>query len=228
MPFPAESAIISPRSIHMGSGRLAERIASGEPSRWCIVRSRERRDSCGAESANPPRSQAAGRAAFAAEAGDASGAGRGGRAHQRRRRSARRGSGPARTLERGAQSAVSPKSRPMSTCSIAASAGAIRRGCGSTLSLMSPWGATSASTVSCTTPAFGRRVLAESHEIPDIVRAVTDYVARRLVERQRALDEDPEFIMRVRARRRERERRRRRWRAVRRAGVRLRDRARDA
>src|ERR1700684_1612601 len=43
----------------------------------------------------------------------------------------------------------------------------------------------------------GRRVLAESHEIPDIVQAVTSYVARRLVERQRALDEDPEFVTRV-------------------------------
>src|ERR1700683_132613 len=37
----------------------------------------------------------------------------------------------------------------------------------------------------------GRHVLAESHEISDIVTAVTRYVARRLVERQRALDEDP-------------------------------------
>ncbi len=44
---------------------------------------------------------------------------------------------------------------------------------------------------------IGRRVLAESHEIADIVKAVTDYVARRLVERQRALDEDPEFVTRV-------------------------------
>src|SRR5580693_2718365 len=36
----------------------------------------------------------------------------------------------------------------------------------------------------------GRRVLAESHDIADIVHAATEYVARRLVERQRALDED--------------------------------------
>jgi len=43
----------------------------------------------------------------------------------------------------------------------------------------------------------GRRVLAESHEIADIVKAVTDYVARRLVERERALDEDPEFVTRI-------------------------------
>ena len=60
----------------------------------------------------------------------------------------------------------------------------------------------------------GRRVLAESHEIPDIVQAVTTYVARRIVERQRALDEDPEFIQRVAVSVAERERRRRRWRAL--------------
>src|SRR5580704_16573247 len=34
---------------------------------------------------------------------------------------------------------------------------------------------------------FGRIVLAESHESADIVQAVTDYVARRMVERERAL-----------------------------------------
>jgi len=43
----------------------------------------------------------------------------------------------------------------------------------------------------------GRRVLAESHEIADIVKAVTDYVARRLIERERALDEDSELMHRV-------------------------------
>ena len=59
----------------------------------------------------------------------------------------------------------------------------------------------------------GRRVLAESHEIADVVKAVTAYVARRLVERQRALDEDPEFIQRVTQTVALRERRRRRWRA---------------
>ena len=59
---------------------------------------------------------------------------------------------------------------------------------------------------------MGRHVLAESHEIPDIVAAVTTYVARRLVERQRALDEDPEFITRVARPEAARERRRRRWR----------------
>ncbi len=60
----------------------------------------------------------------------------------------------------------------------------------------------------------GRHVLAESHEIPDIVQAVTIYVARRIVERQRALDEDPQFIQRVARSVADRERRRRRWRAV--------------
>ena len=61
---------------------------------------------------------------------------------------------------------------------------------------------------------IGRRVLAESHEIQDIVKAVTGYVARRLIERERALDEDPEFITRVakpEAARTLRRRRRGRW-----------------
>jgi hypothetical protein len=58
----------------------------------------------------------------------------------------------------------------------------------------------------------GRRVLAESHGIPDIVQAVTSYVARRLVERQRALDEDPEFVTRVTRGEAGRQYRRRRWR----------------
>jgi hypothetical protein len=42
---------------------------------------------------------------------------------------------------------------------------------------------------------FGRIVLAESHEVPVIVEAVTDYVARRMVEREHALtpSEPPEL-----------------------------------
>ena len=60
----------------------------------------------------------------------------------------------------------------------------------------------------------GRHVLAESHDIQDIVQAVTSYVARRLVERQRALDEDPEYITRIPAPAARRERRARRWRAL--------------
>jgi hypothetical protein len=61
---------------------------------------------------------------------------------------------------------------------------------------------------------IGRRVLAESHEIPELGKAVTDYVARRLIERERALDEDPEFITRIarpEAARTLRRRRRRAW-----------------
>ncbi len=59
----------------------------------------------------------------------------------------------------------------------------------------------------------GRRVLAESHDIPDIVRAVTDYIARRLIERQRAFDEDPDYVNRVAPKVAAREYRRRRLRA---------------
>src|SRR6185437_5605245 len=34
---------------------------------------------------------------------------------------------------------------------------------------------------------YGRIVLAESHDVPVIVNAVTDYVARRIIEREHAL-----------------------------------------
>jgi hypothetical protein len=34
---------------------------------------------------------------------------------------------------------------------------------------------------------FGRIVIAESHDVPVIVDAVTDYVARRMIEREHAL-----------------------------------------
>ena len=37
---------------------------------------------------------------------------------------------------------------------------------------------------------YGRAVLAESYEVPALVEAVTRYVARRLVERERALADD--------------------------------------
>jgi CRP-like cAMP-binding protein len=37
---------------------------------------------------------------------------------------------------------------------------------------------------------YGRTVLAESYDVPEIVQAVTRYVARRLVERERALADD--------------------------------------
>ena len=38
---------------------------------------------------------------------------------------------------------------------------------------------------------YGRKVLAESNEIAEIVKAVTHYVALRLIERERALAADP-------------------------------------
>ena len=39
--------------------------------------------------------------------------------------------------------------------------------------------------------SFGRIVIAESHDVPVIVDAVTDYVARRMVEREHALAAPP-------------------------------------
>lgn len=61
---------------------------------------------------------------------------------------------------------------------------------------------------------YGRKVLAESFEIHQIVEAVTKYVARRLIERERALAED--FIPVLRGNRSEAQfqRRRRRWSAA--------------
>jgi len=34
---------------------------------------------------------------------------------------------------------------------------------------------------------FGRTVLAETHDVPSMVNAVTDYIARRMIEREQAL-----------------------------------------
>jgi hypothetical protein len=59
---------------------------------------------------------------------------------------------------------------------------------------------------------IGRHVLAESHEIPDIVQAVTTYVARRLIERQRALEDNLDLVSRIATSDARRYRRRRRWR----------------
>jgi hypothetical protein len=61
---------------------------------------------------------------------------------------------------------------------------------------------------------LGRGVLAESHDIPDIVKAVTTYVARRLVERQHALEADPILLSRVSDKVAQHYRRRRRWRTL--------------
>src|ERR1700760_5016456 len=51
---------------------------------------------------------------------------------------------------------------------------------------------------------YGRKVLAESHDVPVIVKAVTDYIARRMVEREQALATtiEPEAEEEARPRRR--------------------------
>jgi hypothetical protein len=62
---------------------------------------------------------------------------------------------------------------------------------------------------------FGRTVLAESYEVPAIVDAVTNYVARRLVERERALADDASSNQVVARRALALDRKKRRWSAVR-------------
>ncbi|MGH6788646.1 MAG: hypothetical protein ACRECC_03075 [Pseudolabrys sp.] len=62
---------------------------------------------------------------------------------------------------------------------------------------------------------YGRTVLAESYEVPQIVEAVTHYVARRLVERERALGDDPASSQMVARQMAKLERRHRRWRSFR-------------
>jgi hypothetical protein len=61
---------------------------------------------------------------------------------------------------------------------------------------------------------YGRAVLAESYEITEMAPAVTRYVARRLVERERALGDDAtsEIAMQTRL---QQEARNRRWRSFR-------------
>ncbi|MGA2892094.1 MAG: hypothetical protein ABSE22_04445 [Xanthobacteraceae bacterium] len=61
---------------------------------------------------------------------------------------------------------------------------------------------------------MGRHVLAESLEIPDIVQAVTAYVARRLIERQRTLADNPDLLARGAPKEAARQQRRRRRRAL--------------
>jgi hypothetical protein len=62
---------------------------------------------------------------------------------------------------------------------------------------------------------FGRTVLAESYEVQAIVDAVTNYVARRLVERERALADDASSNQIVARRAAELDRSNRRWSTVR-------------
>lgn len=62
---------------------------------------------------------------------------------------------------------------------------------------------------------YGRAVLAESYHVPEIVQAVTRYVARRLVERERALADDTPFGQATAQKMVEHEQRRGRLRAIR-------------
>ncbi len=62
---------------------------------------------------------------------------------------------------------------------------------------------------------YGRTVLAESYEVPDMVQAVTQYVARRLVERERALADDAAMGQASAQKVLQQERSRRRWAAFR-------------
>ncbi len=62
---------------------------------------------------------------------------------------------------------------------------------------------------------YGRAVLAEDYEAAEIVRAITRYVARRMVERERALADDAPFGQATAMKMVEHEQRRGRRRAVR-------------
>jgi hypothetical protein len=62
---------------------------------------------------------------------------------------------------------------------------------------------------------YGRAVLAESHEVSALVQAVTRYVARRLLERERALADDAPFGHATSLKMVEHEQRRGRLRAIR-------------
>src|ERR1035441_10056117 len=62
---------------------------------------------------------------------------------------------------------------------------------------------------------YGRAVLAETYEIPEMAQAVTRYVARRLVERERALGADAPFGQGTSLKMVEHEQRRGRLRALR-------------
>ena len=62
---------------------------------------------------------------------------------------------------------------------------------------------------------YGRATLAESYEVKDLVEAVTRYVARRLVERERALTDDAAHGEVVARRNAAHAQRGRRWRSLR-------------
>ena len=62
---------------------------------------------------------------------------------------------------------------------------------------------------------YGRAVLAESYDVPDMVHMITRYVARRMVERERALADDTPFGQATSLKMVEHEQRRGRLRAIR-------------
>jgi hypothetical protein len=62
---------------------------------------------------------------------------------------------------------------------------------------------------------YGRAVLAESYNAPEIVQEVTRYVARRLVERERALADDAAMGQASAQKLLQQERRHRRWAVIR-------------
>jgi hypothetical protein len=62
---------------------------------------------------------------------------------------------------------------------------------------------------------YGRAVLAETYDVSEMVQAVTRYVARRLVERERALADDAAMGQASAQKILQQERRRRRWTAFR-------------
>ncbi len=62
---------------------------------------------------------------------------------------------------------------------------------------------------------YGRAVLAETYEVPEMVQAVTRYAARRLVERERALTDDAASGQVAAQKQSRAERSRRRWRSFR-------------
>src|ERR1700759_482239 len=62
---------------------------------------------------------------------------------------------------------------------------------------------------------YGRAVLAESYDVPDMLQAITRYVARRMVERERALTDDMPYGMATSLKMIEHEQRRGRLRAIR-------------
>jgi hypothetical protein len=62
---------------------------------------------------------------------------------------------------------------------------------------------------------YGRAVLAESYDVPEMVHAITRYVARRLVERERALADDTPYGVATSLKMVEHEQRRGRLRAIR-------------